>query len=145
MMSLSSISLNQVPCSFSVFYSVFFFLSLCLSFLHFSCYSSLLSLFLFIASLPTTCASMYFLFSFFFIILFPNHSIFIFFIHLFTTSLKLFSFTHINSFFSRFSTACWAEGRERSFDTGSISPALLQLVESGQIPEGRALVPGEYN
>ena len=29
-----------------------------------------------------------------------------------------------------------------SFDTGSPSPALLQLITDGSIPNGRALVPG---
>lgn len=37
----------------------------------------------------------------------------------------------------------WLNGRESSFDTGEVSPALLNLINENKIPNGRALVPGK--
>jgi hypothetical protein len=38
----------------------------------------------------------------------------------------------------------WREKREKNFDTGCVLPALLKMINDGDIPEGRALVPGLY-
>jgi hypothetical protein len=38
----------------------------------------------------------------------------------------------------------WTEKREKNFDTGCVLPALLKMINDGDIPKGRALVPGVY-
>jgi hypothetical protein len=36
----------------------------------------------------------------------------------------------------------WREKREKNFDTGCVLPALLKMIHDGDVPQGRALVPG---